>query len=288
MANVNGNPLSAPASGNPGFYFRQGQAVLFTPTNSIVPNTSVDFTVGSGFIEYSIHDDGNLGDSFALSWAMTCANDVIQGLVTLPSTALNGTPLPAALPLFAGGLGVMGLLAGRRKRKSSLCSPDRKTRSDFGETASCRLCENLASQIRKAASTTMRSFFMGYVQGEDRGQAALLPAAIEDYVVVDAPVRVIDAFVDGLDVRGLGFGRSIPAATGRPPYDPRDLLKLYLYGYLNEVRSSPLLKGLSDLSARPKQREPSQTQVVDLGRMRLSSIDNISESLAIAEGETFK
>ena len=50
---------------------------------------------------------------------------------------------------------------------------------------------------------------MSYVQGEDRGQAALLPAAIEDYVVADAPVRVIDAFVDGLDVRGLGFGRSI-------------------------------------------------------------------------------
>ena len=83
---------------------------------------------------------------------------------------------------------------------------------------------------------------MSYVQGEDRGQAALLPAAIEDYVAADAPVRVIDAFVDGLDVRGLRFGRSVPAATGRPPYDPRDLLKLYLYGYLNEVRSSRRLE----------------------------------------------
>jgi transposase len=71
---------------------------------------------------------------------------------------------------------------------------------------------------------------MSYVQGEDRGQAALLPAAIEDYVAADTQVRVIDAFVDGLDVRGLGFGRSMPAMTGRPPYDPRDLLKLYLYG----------------------------------------------------------
>jgi transposase len=83
---------------------------------------------------------------------------------------------------------------------------------------------------------------MSYIRGEDRGQAALLPAAIEDYVAADAPVRVIDAFVDGLDVRGLGFGRSEPAATGRPPYDPRDLLKLYLYGYLNEVRSSRRLE----------------------------------------------
>jgi transposase len=83
---------------------------------------------------------------------------------------------------------------------------------------------------------------MSYVRGEDRGQAALLPAAIEDYVAGDAPVRVIDAFVDGLDVRWLGFGRSMPAVTGRPPYDPRDLLKLYVYGYLNEVRSSRRLE----------------------------------------------
>ncbi len=83
---------------------------------------------------------------------------------------------------------------------------------------------------------------MSYIRGEDRGQAALLPAAIEDYVGADAPVRVIDAFVDGLDVIGLGFGRSVPAATGRPPYDPRDLLKLYVYGYLNDVRSSRRLE----------------------------------------------
>jgi transposase len=88
----------------------------------------------------------------------------------------------------------------------------------------------------------MRPFLMSYIQGEDRGQAALLPAAIEDYVAADAPVRVIDAFVDGLDVRRLGFGRSTPAETGRPPYDPRDLLKLYVYGYLNEARSSRRLE----------------------------------------------
>ena len=61
-------------------------------------------------------------------------------------------------------------------------------------------------------------------------------------MAADAPVRVIDAFVDGLDVNGLGFGRSVPAATGRPPYDPRDLLKLYIWGYFNEVRSSRCLE----------------------------------------------
>jgi transposase len=88
----------------------------------------------------------------------------------------------------------------------------------------------------------MRPFFMSYVRGEDRGQGVLLPSALEDYVTADGPVRVIDAFVDGLDVSGLGFGRAAPAGTGRPPYDPRDLLKLYVYGYLNEVRSSRRLE----------------------------------------------
>ena len=88
----------------------------------------------------------------------------------------------------------------------------------------------------------MRPFFMSYVRGENRSQAALLPAAIEDYVTADAPVRVIDAFVDGLNVNALGFGRTVPAATGRPPYDPRDLLKLYIWGYFNEVRSSRRLE----------------------------------------------
>jgi transposase len=83
---------------------------------------------------------------------------------------------------------------------------------------------------------------MRYVKGSDRVQASLLPASLEDYVGADSPVRVIDAFVGGLDVAELGFGRAVPAATGRPPYDPRDLLKLYLYGYFNEVRSSRRLE----------------------------------------------
>lgn len=83
---------------------------------------------------------------------------------------------------------------------------------------------------------------MGYVKGEDRFQAALLPSVIDDYVDANAPVRVIDGFVSGLDVVGLGFGRAVVAATGRPPYNPRDLLKLYIYGYFNEVRSSRKLE----------------------------------------------
>lgn len=71
----------------------------------------------------------------------------------------------------------------------------------------------------------MRPFVMGYVVGIERGQASLLPDRI-NYVAWDAAVRGIDAFVDGLDMAGLGFGRAVPAFTGRPCHDPRDLLKL--------------------------------------------------------------
>jgi len=70
----------------------------------------------------------------------------------------------------------------------------------------------------------------------------LLPERVEDYVGLDNPVRFIDAFVDGLDLQEAGFARVHAKATGRPPYDPSDLLKLYIYGYLNRVRSSRRLE----------------------------------------------
>ena len=65
---------------------------------------------------------------------------------------------------------------------------------------------------------------------------------MDDYVGSDNPVRFIDAFVDGLDLAAAGFGRVAPKVTGRPPYAPGDLLKLYIYGYLNRVRSSRRLE----------------------------------------------
>ena len=83
---------------------------------------------------------------------------------------------------------------------------------------------------------------MSYIQGADRRQSQLLPPSVEEYVGENAPVRVIDAFIDGLNLEELGVGRARPAATGRPAYDPRDLLKLYSYGYLNRVRSSRRLE----------------------------------------------
>jgi len=83
---------------------------------------------------------------------------------------------------------------------------------------------------------------MAYIEGHAREQALLLPASIEDYVAADNPVRFIDAFVDDLDLCEAGFHRSRSKATGRPGYDPGDMLKLYLYGYLNRVRSSRRLE----------------------------------------------
>jgi transposase len=83
---------------------------------------------------------------------------------------------------------------------------------------------------------------MGFVEGEDRGQLSLLPARLEDYVGAESLTRVIDGFIGQLDVHELGFARSVAAGTGRPPYDPRDLLKLYVWGYVNEIRSSRKLE----------------------------------------------
>ena len=83
---------------------------------------------------------------------------------------------------------------------------------------------------------------MTHIAGCGRDQLLLLPEAVDDYVDADNPVRFIDAFVDGLDLAGAGFARVEAKATGRPGYAPGDLLKLYIYGYLNRVRSSRRLE----------------------------------------------
>src|SRR6201987_2873824 len=81
-----------------------------------------------------------------------------------------------------------------------------------------------------------------FIEGEDRRQATLLPDSLEDYVTEDNPVRVIDVFIDELDLEALGFAGIMPEATGRPAYHPATLLKFYLYGYLNRVQSSRRLE----------------------------------------------
>ena len=83
---------------------------------------------------------------------------------------------------------------------------------------------------------------MAFISGADREQAVLFPEVLDDYIAPDNPVRLLDAFVAGLDLQALGFTHAQAATTGRPPYDPGDLLRLYVYGYLNRVRSSRRLE----------------------------------------------
>lgn len=83
---------------------------------------------------------------------------------------------------------------------------------------------------------------MPYVKGIDRNQTTLIPESIDDYIASDNPVRVIDAYVEQLDMAKLDFNYAKAPGVGRPPYDPRAMLKLYLYGYLNRIRSSRRLE----------------------------------------------
>src|SRR6476659_9338289 len=79
---------------------------------------------------------------------------------------------------------------------------------------------------------------MRYLQGVERSQVMLLPTAVEDYVTADNPVRAIDAFIEGMDMMALGIEGRRKKDAGAPGYDPKAMLKLYLYGYLNRIRSS--------------------------------------------------
>ena len=81
-----------------------------------------------------------------------------------------------------------------------------------------------------------------FIEGESRNQITLMPACLDDYIDTDNPVRVIDLFVDELDLVELGFDGTVAAATGRPGYHPALLLKIYIYGYLNRIQSSRRLE----------------------------------------------
>ncbi|BCF97967.1 hypothetical protein PPGU19_025360 [Paraburkholderia sp. PGU19] len=81
-----------------------------------------------------------------------------------------------------------------------------------------------------------------FVEGDDRKQVALLPECVDDYIGQDNPVRIVDVFVDQLDLTTLGFNGTTPATTGRPSYHPCVMLKIYIYGYLNRIPSSRRLE----------------------------------------------
>lgn len=88
----------------------------------------------------------------------------------------------------------------------------------------------------------MRAFFMHYKKGEAVTQGNLFPVSLDELIPADHSVRVIAAYVEQLSLAALGFTKAVTKATGRPPYDPADLLKLYLYGYLQRIRSSRRLE----------------------------------------------
>src|ERR1700722_3363454 len=81
-----------------------------------------------------------------------------------------------------------------------------------------------------------------FIEGEDRKQVTLLPECLDDFVAEDNPVRIIEAFVEELELESMGFNGVTPSTTGRPSYHPAVLLKMYIYGYLNRIQSSRRLE----------------------------------------------
>jgi transposase len=124
---------------------------------------------------------------------------------------------------------------------------------------------------------------MGYIRGESRGQQTLFPVALEDAIPADHMCRVIDAFVERLDFRALGFQRAESAETGRPGYDPRDLLKLYLYGYLQQVRSSRRLEAECrrnvELMWLLSRLEPDHKSISEFRRLHRDAVTEVGAEL---------
>jgi len=110
----------------------------------------------------------------------------------------------------------------------------------------------------------------GFIEGEDRHQAILFPERLDDYIAEDSAVRVIDVFIDDLDLSGLGF-KLEPNDTGGLPYDPSTLLKLYIYGYLNRVQSSRRLEREAPRNKAGLDKEPERMGV------RRQSVKHLSE-----------
>lgn len=113
MSNVSGDPITYPFAGNPGYYFRQGQAVQFTPGQNANPLVTGGWQVNPGQLVFTINDNHLLGDNFAFSWAMTCGNDVIQGQVA-------GIPEPATWTIMIMGFGGIGAVLRRRRQVVAL------------------------------------------------------------------------------------------------------------------------------------------------------------------------
>ena len=126
---------------------------------------------------------------------------------------------------------------------------------------------------------------MGYIKGEDREQITLFPEVIDDYISAENPVRFIEAFVNKLDCEKLGFQHAIVNSTGRPPYHPADLMKLYIYGYLNRIRSSRRLEKEAgrnlELMWLLKKLQPDFKTIADFRKNNLSAIKQVYREFTV-------
>ena len=132
---------------------------------------------------------------------------------------------------------------------------------------------------------------MSYIEGSSREQQVLFPDVLDDYVGADNPVRFLDAFVASLDLLALGFARATPAETGRPSYDPGDLLRLYLYGYLYRTRSSRKLEQETHRNVEVmwllRQLRPDFKTIADFRRDNLAALQGVCRAFTLlckAEG----
>lgn len=124
-----------------------------------------------------------------------------------------------------------------------------------------------------------------FIEGADRHQVTLMPECLDDFVGEDNPVRIIDAFVNELDLHALGFDGANPAVTGRPGYHPSVLLKLYIYGYLNRVQSSRRLERESqrnvELMWLTGRLAPDFKTIADFRRNNGKGIRNVCRSFIV-------
>jgi transposase len=138
---------------------------------------------------------------------------------------------------------------------------------------------------------------MAYIGGEAREQTMMFPVTLEELIPSDHLCRVIEAFVARLKMAELGFVRAEPAETGRPGYDPRDLLKLYLYGYLQQVRSSRRLEAECRRNVEVmwllRRVQPDYKSIAEFRRMHSQAVMQagaelvrVARSVGLVKGET--
>ena len=138
---------------------------------------------------------------------------------------------------------------------------------------------------------------MAYIRGEAREQVTMFPVTLDELIPADHVCRVIEAFVGRLDMAKLGFVRAEPADTGRPGYDPRDLLKLYLYGYLQQVRSSRRLEAECQRNVEAMwllgRLQPDYKSIAEFRRMHSQAVTKagaelvrLARSVGLVKGET--